>query len=143
MADMKLGGRWAAWAPRLRSVLRMAAAFVFITYGTSKLFAWPAALMPNGATAKLASLVGVAGALETAGGLLLLVGLFARPVAFVLSGEMAVAYFRSHAPRGFLWPLFNQGTPAVLFCFIWLYISAAGPGPWSLDAMRKTATGNE
>jgi putative oxidoreductase len=75
--------------------------------------------------------------LEFVGGALLLVGLFSRPVAFILSGEMAVAYFQFHFPQGF-WPAVNQGQPAVLYCFIWLYISAAGPGPWSVDeAMRR------
>ena len=72
------------------------------------------------------------------GGTLLLFGLFTRPVAFVLSGEMAVAYFHGHAPKGF-WPVLTHGDPAVLFCFVWLYISAAGPGPWSLDAWRSRA----
>jgi putative oxidoreductase len=81
----------------------------------------------------VASQIGVAAALETFGGLLLLVGFFTRPVAFLLSGEMAFAYFIGHAPMG-VWPVLNMGTPAVLFCFIWLYISSAGPGPWSLDA---------
>src|SRR5437660_980541 len=83
------------------------------------------------------SLPGIAGTLETFGGLLLLVGLFTRPVAFILAGEMAVAYFLGHAPHGF-WPVLNQGHPAILFCFTWLYLSAAGPGPWSLDAKRGT-----
>jgi putative oxidoreductase len=80
--------------------------------------------------------VGIGGLLEVVGGALLLVGLFTRPVAFLLSGEMAVAYFQFHAPQG-LWPIVNQGQPAVLYCFIWLYFSAAGAGPWSLDALRK------
>lgn len=116
----------------------MIGAFLFLEYGTGKLFAWPAALMPNGATVHVASLIGVAAILETFGGLLLLVGLFTRAVAFVVSGEMAVAYFMGHAGRGF-WPVFNQGAPAVFFCFLWLYFSAAGPGPWSLDALiRRT-----
>lgn len=140
MTDRQWSG-WAAWSPRLLSVLRIAAASVFITYGTAKLFAWPGSMGPNGATSHLASLTGVAGLLETAGGTLLLLGLFTRPVAFILSGEMAVAYFKSHAPRG-PWPVLNSGTAAVLFCFIWLYVSAAGPGPWSLDSMRKSETGD-
>jgi putative oxidoreductase len=67
---------------------------------------------------------------------LLLIGLFTRPVAFILAGEMAVAYFQFHFPGGF-WPTINQGVPAVLYCFIWLYFSAAGPGPWSVDALRR------
>ncbi len=82
------------------------------------------------------TLLGVAGVLETIGGALMLLGLFTRRVAFVLAGEMAVAYFTQHAPRG-PWPIVNGGELAVLFCFLWLFFSAAGPGPWSLDALRK------
>jgi putative oxidoreductase len=96
--------------------------------------------MPGGGTAPLTSLPGFAGALELVGGALLLVGLFTRPVAFIVAGEMAVAYFMGHAPQGF-WPVLNQGAPAILFCFIWLYISSAGPGPWSLDALRRRQPG--
>jgi putative oxidoreductase len=133
-------GRWRSCAPYFLSVLRFVAAFAFITYGTAKLFAWPIALMPKGGTTPLTSLIGVAGCLEVAGGLLMFVGLFARPVAFLLSGEMAYAYLTSHMVRSF-WPVQNQGVPALLFCFIWLYISAAGPGPWSADAvLRRTGT---
>ncbi len=84
----------------------------------------------------MASLAGIAGALELIGGTLLLLGLFTRPVAFLVSGEMAVAYFMGHAPQGF-WPILNEGAPAVFFCFLWLYISSAGPGPWSLDALLR------
>jgi putative oxidoreductase len=124
------------WAPYLLSVLRIVAAFSFITHGTQKLFAVPVAELREPVT--LVSLAGLAGVLETFGGLLLLVGLFTRPVAFVLSGEMAVAYVLNHAPRGF-WPILNRGELATLFCFIWLYVAAAGPGPWSLDALRRPA----
>jgi putative oxidoreductase len=92
--------------------------------------------MPGGGTASLASQAGIAGFLEVFGGLLLLLGLFTRPVAFVLSGEMAVAYFIAHAPRGF-WPVLNQGAPAALYSFLFLYFSAAGAGPWSIDALRR------
>jgi len=127
--------RWSTWAPYLRSVLRIVAAFLFVQFGTAKLIAFPAAIMPGGVTAPIGSLPGIAGLLESVGGLLLLVGLFTRPVAFILAGEMAVAYFMGHAPQGF-WPVLNQGHPAVLFCFVWLYLSSAGPGPWSLDAKR-------
>ena len=91
---------------------------------------------PNGGTAAFGSQIWIGGALEVFGGALLLVGLFTRPVAFLLSGEMAVAYFQFHFPRGF-WPVVNMGVPAVLYCFVWLYLSAAGPGPWSLDALRR------
>lgn len=136
MKDSGLVSRWRASAPYLLSIFRIVAAFLFMQVGTAKLFAFPAAIMPNGGTAPIGSLVGVAGVLETFGGLLLLVGLFTRPVAFLLSGEMAIAYFKAHAPQGF-WPVLNQGAPAVFFAFLWLYISAAGPGPWSIDALRR------
>jgi putative oxidoreductase len=95
--------------------------------------------MPGGGAAPLTSLPGFAGSLELVGGALLLLGLFTRPVAFLLAGEMAFAYFMGHAPQGF-WPVLNQGTPAILFSFIWLYISSAGPGPWSLDTLRRGKT---
>lgn len=131
-----LPARWISWAPYLLSVLRVVTAFLFVQYGTTKLLALPAAVMPDGGTAPLNSLAGFAGALELVGGTLLLIGLFTRPVAFVLAGEMAFAYFIGHAPQGF-WPILNQGVPAVFFAFLWLYFSAAGPGPWSLDALRR------
>ena len=135
MTEASVAARWSTWAPYLRSILRIVAAFLFMQFGTAKLFAFPAAIMPGGGTAPITTLAGIAGILETFGGLFLLGGLFTRPVAFILSGEMAVAYFLGHAPQGF-WPVLNQGHPAILFCFIWLYLSAAGPGPWSVDAMR-------
>jgi putative oxidoreductase len=122
------------WAPYLQSVLRIVVAFLFIAHGTQKLFAFPVAEPRD--PVPLVSLLGLAALLETLGGLLLLVGLFTRPVAFLVSGEMAVAYFMAHAPHGF-WPLLNGGEPAVLFCFVWLYLAAAGPGPWSLDALWR------
>ena len=133
-----LGTRWRSLAPSFLSILRIVAAFLFMQFGTAKWFAFPAPIMPDGSTVALASLVGVAAILEAVGGLLLLVGLFTRPVAFLLSGQMAVAYFVGHAPQGF-WPVLNQGTPAILFSFLWLYLSAVGPGPWSLDALRARA----
>lgn len=136
MNDSSLVSRWHEWAPYLLSLLRIVAAFLFIQVGTAKLFALPAAIMPGGGTAPIGSLPGIAGVLETFGGLLLLVGWFTRPVAFLLSGEMAVAYFYGHAPQGF-WPVLNQGTDAVLYAFLWLYLSAAGAGPWSVDARRR------
>jgi putative oxidoreductase len=139
MNNFTLAARWRSWAPYLLSTLRILAAFLFIQYGSAKLLALPAAVMPGGGTAPLTSLPGFAGALELLGGTLLLLGLFARPVAFIVAGEMAVAYFMGHAPQGF-WPVLNQGAPAILFCFIWLYISSAGPGPWSLDALRRRRT---
>ena len=128
--------KWISWAPRLRSVLRIVAALMFIQNGTMKLFAFPVGMPPNGATAPLLSETGIGGILETFGGLSMLLGLFTRPVAFVLSGEMAVAYFQFHYPQSF-WTVVNMGTPAVLYCFLWLYFSAAGAGPWSLDARRR------
>jgi putative oxidoreductase len=128
--------RWRLWSPYLLSVLRIVAAFLFIQFGTAKIFAFPAAVMPDGGTAPVGSLAWFAGMLESFGGPFLLLGLFTRPVAFILSGEMAVAYFYGHAPQGF-WPVLNQGHPAIMFCFLFLYLSAVGPGPWSLDAMRE------
>lgn len=128
--------KWLSSMPQLRSILRIVAGFLFMQVGTAKLFAFPAAIMPNGGTAPIDSLLGVAGILETFGGVLLLVGLFTRPIAFLLAGEMAVAYFYAHAPLGF-WPVLNHGAPAILYCFLFLYFSAAGAGPWSLDAWRK------
>ena len=136
MNNSGLMSRWRSWAPQLLSVLRIAAAFLFMQFGTAKLFAFPAPIMPGGGTAPVMSLIGFAAILEACGGLFLLIGLFTRPVAFLLSGEMAFAYFIGHAPAGF-WPVLNQGTPAVLFTFLWLCISAAGPGPWSIDALRR------
>jgi putative oxidoreductase len=131
--------RWQAWSPHFRSLLRIIAAFCFMQHGMMKLFAYPQGMGPGGATASPFTQVWVAGILETFGGGLLLLGLFTRPVAFLLSGEMAVAYFQFHAPRGF-WPIMNGGEVVVLFCFAWLYFSAAGAGPLSLDAaLRKKA----
>jgi len=134
--NSSLAFRWRSWAPYLLSLLRVVVAFLFMQFGTAKLFGLPAPIMPDGGTAPIGSLAGIAGALETFGGIFLLAGLFTRPVAFLLAGEMAVAYFYGHAPQGF-WPVLNQGTPAILFCFVFLYLSAAGPGPLSLDAGRS------
>jgi putative oxidoreductase len=130
--------RWRSWTPYLLSVLRIVAAFLFIQFGTAKLYGFPAPIMPGGGTAPFGTLVWWASVFETYGGSLLLVGLYTRPVAFLLSGEMAVAYFKGHAAQGF-WPVLNQGHPAVQFCFLFLYLSAAGAGPWSLDALRNRA----
>ena len=121
------------WAPRLLSVMRVAAALLFLQHGTAKLFAFPHVPMFDGL--QLMSLMGLAGILELVGGVALALGLFTRPVAFLLSGEMAVAYFMAHAPRGFF-PILNGGELAALYCFVFLFIAAAGPGPWSLDARR-------
>jgi putative oxidoreductase len=138
MTEPNITTRWRSWAPYLLSVLRIIAAFLFMQFGTAKLFGFPAPIMPGGGTAPPGSLAWFASLLETFGGLLLLLGLFTRPVAFILSGEMAVAYFKGHAPQGF-WPVLNQGHPAILFCFLYLYLSAAGAGPWSLDWSRDRA----
>jgi putative oxidoreductase len=124
---------WTSLAPYLLSLLRIVAACIFITYGTAKLFAAPGAIVPGGATVPLMSQGGAASVIEIVGGTLMLLGLFTRPVAFVLAGEMAFAYFIGHAGQGF-WPVLNGGVPAVIFCFVWLYVSAAGAGPLSLDA---------
>lgn len=105
-------------------------------FGTAKLFAWPGPLMPGGGPVEPMSQMGLAGMLELIGGGLLLLGLFTRPVAFVLSGEMAFAYFIGHASQGF-WPVLNQGTPAILFCFLFLYFSAAGPGAFALSNVLR------
>ena len=135
MSTTSSAARWRSWTPQLLSILRIVAAFVFFQVGSAKIFAFPAAVMPDGGTAPLTSLPGFAGSLEVVGGTLLLLGLFTRPVAFLVAGEMAFAYFIGHAPQGF-WPVLNGGQPAILYCFIWLYISSAGPGPWSIDALR-------
>jgi putative oxidoreductase len=127
--------RWSSWAPQLKSLLRIVAALMFITFGTMKVFAFPTGVPPNGGTVPVMSQAWIGGMLEVVGGALLLLGLFTRPVAFILSGEMAVAYFQFHYPQSF-WPSVNMGVPAVLYCFLWLYFSAAGAGPWSLDAKR-------
>ena len=133
MTAPNIVAKWSAWAPRLQSVLRIVAAFMFILAGTMKLFAFPMGMPPDGGTAELMTQIGIGGILEVFGGGLLLLGLFTRPVAFILAGEMAVAYFQFHFPQGF-WPVVNNGTAAALYCFLWLYFSAAGAGPWSLDA---------
>ena len=112
----------------------MVSAFLYMAHGTQKLLAFPVN-QPRG-TAELMSLSGVAGVLEVFGGALLLAGLFTRPVAFVLSGQMAVAYFLRHAPRDF-WPILNGGELAALYSFLFLYFAAAGGGPWSLDALMR------
>ena len=121
-------------ASYLQSLLRIVSAIVFMLHGTQKLFGFPSAtpLPPS----RMLSLLGAAGILEVFGGALMAFGLFTRPVAFILSGEMAVAYFRQHAPRG-LWPILNGGELAVLFCFLWLFFSAAGPGRISVDTLIR------
>jgi putative oxidoreductase len=139
MSAAELGSRWSALAPYFLGALRIVAAFVFILSGTMKLFGVPIGMPPSGGTAAAFSEVWFAGVLEVFGGGLILVGLFTRPVAFVLSGEMAVAYFQFCQPVS-IWPIANMGVAPALYCFVWLYFSAAGPGAWSLDRVRKRAT---
>ena len=128
------------WPGRMLSVLRIIAGLVFITFGTMKLFNYPP--LPQGMPPfELVSQMGLAGILETFGGLLILLGLFTRPVSFVLAGEMAVAYFQGHYPQSF-WPTTNMGTPAILYCFIFLYFVFAGAGTWSVDAMIARSKGS-
>lgn len=126
----------ATWSPRLLSILRIVVGLLFIEHGTQKLFNFPPGPQPGMFPVPLASLAGIAGLLELVGGFFLLLGLFTRPVAFILSGEMAVAYFKAHAPGSF-WPVVNGGEPAVLFCFVFLYLAAAGGGPWSVDRQLR------
>ena len=124
------------WRPRALAVLRIVTAYLFITHGTAKLFGIPHQAMFDGL--KLMSLTGVAGILELVGGALILIGLFVRPVAFVMCGFMAVAYFMAHGSQGnVLVPMLNKGELAVLYCFVFLYFSVAGAGAWSVDGMRK------
>jgi len=120
------------WSSSLLSVLRMVVGFLFIAHGTQKLFSFPAAA--PGGPFDLTTLSGVAGVIEVIGGSLIIAGLFTRATAFVLAGEMAVAYFQVHAPKSF-WPILNGGELAVLYCFTFLFMSAAGGGRWSLDAL--------
>lgn len=127
-------GEPSAYAPQLRAVLRIVTSLLFLSHGVVKLFGFPAGAMPG--KVPLAGLFGVAGVLELVGGALVLLGLLTRPVAFLLAGEMAVAYFMAHASKGF-YPVLNGGEAAILYCFVYLYISAAGPGAWSLDARRR------
>ena len=126
--------KWSSLSPQFQSVLRIVSALLFLQSGTMKLFAFPIGVPPNGGTVELMTQAGIGGILEVVGGALLLLGLFTRPVAFILAGEMAVAYFQFHAPQAF-WPIENGGINAVLYCFIWFFFSAAGAGPWSVDAM--------
>ncbi len=121
------------WSLNLLSILRIVTAFLFMFHGSQKLFGVPG---PDKTPVELLSLMGMAGVLEFFGGLLVLLGLFTRPAAFLLSGLMAVAYFMAHAPKGF-WPILNQGELAVLYSFVFLYLAVAGGGPWSLDRLLR------
>jgi putative oxidoreductase len=128
MADRK--GFVDRWSPRLLSVMRIVVAFLYAQHGAQKLFGF------YGPSYSLSSFMGFGGILEFFGGLLVLVGLFTRPVAFILSGQMAVAYFMFHAAKGF-WPIANKGDLAALWCFVFLYLAAAGGGAWSLDRLLR------
>ena len=123
-------------------LLRVVSGFLFTHHGGQKLFGWFGGIPPNGGPAPLWSQAGIGGALEFVGGVLILLVLFTRPVAFILAGEMAVAYFQFHQTRGLL-PLQNEGELAVLYCFIFLFFAAWGGGEWSLDAAltRRRAVG--
>ena len=122
----------ASWSPRMLSVLRIMTGLLFLEHGTQKLLGFPPPSNPGPA---LFSLLGLQGIIELVGGILILIGFLTRPVAFVLAGDMAVAYFMAHAPRGFF-PVLNGGQLAILYCFVFLYLFVAGGGVWSLDEQR-------
>lgn len=128
------------WTPRVLGILRIVTGLLYLQHGTAKLFGVPHVAMFDGL--QLFSLLGLAGMLELVGGLLMLAGLFTRITAFVLSGEMAAAYFIAHAPNGLL-PILNQGELAVVYCFLFLYFSVAGPGEFSIDATCCKACAKE
>jgi putative oxidoreductase len=120
------------WTSRMLSIFRIVAGVIFMSSGTMKIFGFPA-MPPGSPPIELMSQMGIGGLLETVGGLLIVLGLFTRPTAFVLAGEMAVAYFQFHQPQAF-WPTSNGGIPAIMYCFFFLYLVFAGAGEWSLDA---------
>jgi putative oxidoreductase len=125
------------WAPRALAALRIVTGYLFLQHGTAKLLGVPHVAMFDHLS--LFSLIGLAGVLELVGGALIVLGLFTRPAAFILSGEMAVAYFMAHASHGnVLLPTLNEGEAAVLYCFVFLFLSVAGAGAWSVDSMRKS-----
>jgi putative oxidoreductase len=117
-------------APYVLSIVRIVAGLLFLEHGMSRLFGFPSPIP----TPHPLTLYWFAGCIELSGGFLITLGLLARPAAFIMSGEMAFAYFLSHAPRGFF-PILNAGDPAILYCFVFFYLVFAGPGPWSLDAL--------
>ena len=123
------------WEPCLRSLLRIVAGYTFSLHGYQKFFGMFGGL--GGNKAELMSQMGLAGVLETFGGALIILGLFTRPTAFILSGQMAVAYFLVHMPTSFAFPILNGGEITVLYCFFFLWLASTGPGAWSIDALRK------
>jgi len=128
------------WPERMLAVFRIVAGLVFMTAGTMIVFGYPPSPMPT-PPFSLTSQMGIGGILELVGGLAIVLGLFTRPVAFVLAGEMAVAYFQFHAPNSFF-PTVNQGIPAIMYCFLFLYLTVAGPGAWSVDrALARPSLG--
>jgi len=124
------------WQPQVHALLRIVAGLLFLEHGTAKLFAFP--LFPQGMPHPLPTMILASAVIELVCGLLITLGLFTRLAAFVASGEMAVAYFMAHAPKGF-WPIANMGEPAILYCFIFLFLAAAGAGAWSIDGARRKA----
>lgn len=125
------------WGPRMLAVLRIVTALIFLEHGTQKILGFPP---PTGPAPPVFSLFWIGGIIEMIGGLLLLVGFLTRPVAFVLAGEMAVAYWMVHAPQSFF-PALNGGDAAILYCFVFLYLAVAGPGAWSIDTARRSSDG--
>ncbi len=127
--------RWLSrWEPQALALLRIFAALLFLEHGTAKLLHFP--VPQPGVPDPLPTILIVAAVIEIVGGILVTLGLFTRIAAFIMSGEIAVGYFIAHAPRGF-WPIVNLGEAAILYCFIFLYLAAAGPGAWSIDGLRE------
>ena len=124
----------ARYAPTILSILRIAVALLFLAHGTGKMFGFPSANAAATAPA-LFSMYWFAASIEIVGSILMVLGLFTRPVAFIIAGETAVVYWLAHFPRGGFFPMFNGGEAAIMFCFVFLYICFAGPGAWSLDGL--------
>ena len=134
------GDQRTVWDDRLLSVLRIMTGLLFMEHGAQKILGWFGGM--GGNTAPPMTQIWFAGMLELVGGLLIVIGLFTRITAFILSGEMAVAFFQAHVPRGGIIPIVNQGELAVLYCFVFLYLAVRGAGPWSVDAMRAGRRGD-
>lgn len=133
---MALSDTCAAWAPRVLSILRIMAALLLLQHGLSKFFGFPVPWPAGGGAPAMFSLYWFAGVIEIVGSVLLALGLFTRPVAFILAGHLAFVYFIGHAPRGF-YPALNGGSLAIMYCFVCFYLAFAGGGPWSADAMIR------